>query len=148
MAGTALYGVVPHRSRGIVRTNVAITCDASGVLTALQVATGHGRLVGVAYDGGLDASAVITVTDTKTGAVLLAYTTGTEAAPVYFRPTAVVTTAVGVAVSAADTAPNVNRDIFLGGKVSVAVASGGTDETCVFSLIVDEVGLGEVAITV
>ncbi len=53
-----------------------------------------------------------------------------------FRPTAVVTDNVGVAVAAADTAPNVNRDIYLKGPVKVSVADGGNVKTGELHLIV------------
>jgi hypothetical protein len=68
--------------------------------------------------------------------------TGTEATPVFFQPTSVVTDNAGAAVSAATTAPNVNRPIFVAGKVNVAVASGGVSETCQLALIVDESLIG------
>jgi hypothetical protein len=54
----------------------------------------------------------------------------------------------GAAITAADTAPNVNRDIYVAGKLSVAVAGGGNLETCKLALIVDEVGIGDLALTV
>lgn len=138
MAGTITQGVISHRSRGLVRTDVSITTDASGVATATVVGVGFGRLVRVLYDGGLDASAVITIADAKSGAALITYTTGTEGTPVAFRPTTVIATSAGAAVTAADTAPNVNRDIYIGGKITLGVASGGNAETAVVSFIVDE----------
>ena len=142
MAGTITPDAINHRSRGVVRTDVAVTTDASGVASETVVGVGFGRLVGFLYNGGLDASAVITVKDKKTGASLVAYTTGTEGTPVFFRPTTVIADNAGTAVTAAATAPNVNRDMFVAGKVSVTVASGGNLETCTLSLIVDEAGLG------
>jgi hypothetical protein len=148
MAGTALPTIIAHRSRGVVRTDATITCDASGVATASVVGVGFGRLVGVLYNGGLDVSAVISVTDTKTGGPIVTYTTGTEGTAVRFRPTKVITDNAGVAVAAAASAPNVNRDIYVGGKVSIGVTGGGVSETCILSLIVDEEGLGELATTV
>lgn len=148
MAGTAVPTKIEHRSRGVVRTNIAITTDASGDATATVVGVGFGRLVGVLYNGGLDASAVITVKDVKSTATVLAYTTGTEGVPVFFRPTGVVTVKTGTDISAAAAAPNVNRNKFLSGKVSVTVASGGNAETGVLSLIVDETGIGNPAQTI
>lgn len=148
MAGTAVPSRTLHRDRGVVRTQVALTTDASGVVSATTIGVGYGRIVGCHYDGGLDASAVITIKDAKTGATLFAYTTGTEGTPTSFRPTAVVTDTAGTAVTAADTAPNVNRDIYVAGKVTITVASGGNAETGKFVLIVDEVGLADKAITV
>ena len=142
MAGTVAPDVISHRSRGVVRTDIHITCDASGVASETIVGVGFGRLMRVLYDGGLDASAVITIKDQKTGSTLIAYTTGTEGVPTAFRPSTVITDNAGVAVTAAATAPNVNRDIYIGGKISVAVASGGVSETGTLSLIVDEAELG------
>jgi hypothetical protein len=148
MAGTAVATVVGHRSRGLVRTNITMVTDASGVATGTVVGVGFGRLVAVMYDGGLDASAVITCTDTKSGAAFLTYTTGTEGTAVSLRPTMVIQDQAGTVVAAADTAPNTNRDIILSGKVTVAVASGGNVETGKLSFIVDEAYVGDLAITV
>jgi len=148
VAGTVTPGVIEHRSRGVVGTKISITTDASGDASETVVGVGFGRLVRVLYDGGLDASATITIKDTKTGATLVAYTTGTEGTPVAFRPTEVAASNAGAALTAADTAPNVNREMFVAGKVSVVVASGGNAETAVLKLIVDESGLGDLALTV
>jgi len=49
----------------------------------------------------------------------------------------------GTAVAAADTAPNVNRDIVVGGKVSVSAVGGSGATACTIALIVDEAGLGD-----
>jgi hypothetical protein len=148
MAGTAVTTVVSHRPRGLVRTNVSITTDASGVATATTVGVGFGRLVAVLYDGGLDASAVITIKDAKSLGAVLTYTTGTEGTPVFLRPTMVIQDQAGTVVTADTTNPLANRDIILSGKVTVEVASGGNAETCKLSLIVDEAYVGDLALTV
>jgi hypothetical protein len=148
MAGTVIRGAIAHRSRGVVRTSIAITCDAAGVATATSVGAGFGRLVGVMYDGGLDASAVITLADGKTGATFLVYTTGTEGVPVFLRPTLPIQDQAGTIIADATTAPNTHREIILAGKVTVAVASGGVSETCKLALIVDEAYIGDLALTV
>ena len=148
MAGTVTFGKVEHRSRGVVGTTITVVTDASGDASASIVGVGFGRLVGVCYDGGLDASATVTFSDTKTGASLLVVTTGTEDTPVFFRPSTNVVTNAGATISAADTAPNVMRDIYLGGKVSVLVAGGGNVETGIFKLVIDESGVGDLALTV
>lgn len=151
MAGTAtVLGGAPvlHRSRGVVRIETAITCDASGVMSAAVIGEAWGRLVGVCYDGGLDASAVITLADYRTGATLLTYTTGTEDTPTFFRPSTNVVDSAGATIAAATTAPNVNRDIKIAGKVTLAVASGGVSETGKIAFLVDEANIGVKAVNV
>lgn len=141
MAGTAtVLGGAPalHRSRGVVRIEVALACDASGVISAAQIGEAWGRVVACFYDGGLDASAVITVSDARTGATLFTYTTGTEGTPTRFIPTTNVVDNAGATIAAADTAPNVWRPIKVAGKVNLAVASGGVSETGKFVLVIDE----------
>lgn len=140
-----------HRSRGVCRIHVAVTTDASGDATLATIGQAFGRLVGVMYDGGLDASASVTLKDHKTGATLFGpYVTGTEGTPVLIRPSTVVVDTAGTAVTAADTAPNVNRPIVASGKVDLVVSAGGNAETCVLGFIFDETvpGLGELALTV
>jgi hypothetical protein len=151
MAGTIsnpALGVSRHRQRGVIGIVASITTDASGDASETVIGTAFGRLRRVLYSGGLDASAVITIKDVNTGATAVAYTTGTEGTPTAFSPTEVIATIAGAAVTAADTAPNVNRPIFLSGKVSLTVASGGNAETGKVKLIVDEAGLGDLALTV
>lgn len=148
MAGTATPSHVEHRSRGVVGTKVTMVTDAAGVATVTEVGVGFGRLVNVFYDGGLDASAVITVTDTKTGATLFAYTTGTEGVPVSFLPSTNVADSVGAAVTAAVENSNVWRPIYFAGKVSVAVASGGNVETGIIKFVIDESDVADPALTV
>jgi hypothetical protein len=149
MAGTITRTFIEHRARGVVRNELAITCDASGVASATVAGVGFGRLIGVFYNGGLDASASITVKDAKSGATVFGpYVTGTEGTPVTLRPSQIIATNAGAAVTAADTAPNVNRAIYVGGKLTVEVSSGGISETCILALIVDEVGIGDLALTV
>jgi len=148
MAGTVTRAVVEHRSRGVVATKIAITTDAAGVATGTVVGVGFGRLKRVLYNGGLDASATITISDTKSGAALVTYVTGTEGTAVAFQPTENITDNAGVTVAAAASAPNVMRPIFVAGKISVAVSAGGNAETATLKLIVDESGLGDLALTV
>lgn len=149
MAGTVSpSGAILHRSRGVVGTTITIVTDASGDASLTTVGVGYGRLRRVLYDGGLDASAVITIKDHDTGATLVAYTTGTEGTPAAFSPTEVAANNAGVALTAADTAPNVNRPMFVSGKVDVLVASGGNAETGKIKLIIDEARIGDLALTV
>lgn len=154
MAGLAAAAApVVHRSRGVVRIEAALTCDASGVVSETVIGAAYGKLVGVLYDGGLDASAVITIKQypgapSTVSVPVIAYTTGTEGTPVFFRPTDIITTNAGADVSASANAVGVNRDIYLAGKVTVTVASGGNAETGKIALIVDEADLGDPALTV
>lgn len=154
MAGTVVPLAVQHRDRGVVRLSAALTTSAGGVVDAASMGQAFGRIVAVFYDGGLDASAVITVTDGKTGAPLFTYTTGTEGTPTRFRPSRVVADNAGVAITAGDgsggagTGNDVNRDIYVAGKVKIAVASGGNAETGTLVIIVDEHGIGDLALAV
>lgn len=250
MAGTAVPTKIEHRSRGVVRTDITLTCDASGDATETVVGVGFGKLVGaILKSGTLASNAVITVKDKKGLAAILTLSPYKSAHPAIFgstttgdttggtsedlwstgavhnllegdaivftsltgngvggptlgttyyvvtatgfaastfclsdtaahalagtdivdvgatdasaaswykaasaaallRPSGVITSNVGVAVTAADTAPNVNRDIVLGGKVSVVVSGGGNLGAGELVLIVDEEGLGEPAQTV
>lgn len=66
----------------------------------------------------------------------------------YFRPTAIITTIAGAAVSAADTAPNVNRSLYVNGKLTIGATALGNLGTCEAYLVIDESGLGEPAVTV
>lgn len=153
MAGTAtVLGGAPalHRSRGVVRLQCTMLTDASGDMSAAVIGEAWGRLVGVAYDGGLDASAVVTLKDYRTGATLFTLTTGTEGTPVFMRPSTNVVDVAGATIAAADTAPNVWRDIKVAGKVTLTVASGGNVETGIIAFFIDETpkGLGALALTV
>ena len=150
MAGVAAAAApVVHRSRGVVRIEAALTCTAGGVIDETVIGVAYGRLVGVLYDGGLDVGATITVKQypgpSSVSVPVLQYVTGVEGTPVFFRPTDVITDNAGVDVAAALTATDVNRDIYLAGKVTVTVSAGGVSETAKLALIVDEDGLGELA---
>lgn len=148
MAGTVAPAFIKHKSRGVVRLAAAITTDASGDAPATVIGVGYGKIVGLFYDGGLDASAVLTFKDAKSGATLFTYTTGTEGTPTTIRPTTNVVDVAGAVVSAADTAPNIWRGIKVAGKITLTVASGGNAETGTVALIVDESNLGDIALTV
>ena len=55
------------------------------------------------------------------------------------RPTQVITDAAGTAVTAADTAVDVNRDIYVAGKLTLAVSNGaGNSKAGTFKVLVDE----------
>lgn len=152
MAGIAASTPTYHRSKGVVRCEVELTTDASGDVSASRIGKFFGKVAAVFYDGGLDASAVITFKDGNTGATLFSYTTGTEGTPTRFIPTTNVVDNAGTAITAADEAPNVNRPIKVAGNVDIVVASGGNAETGTIALVIDEAnngaGLGERALTV
>lgn len=144
MAGVAAANApVVHRPQGVKRIEVALTCDASGVVSEAVIGEAYGRLVGVFYDGGLDASATVSLKH-KPGAAstvsapVFTHTTGTEGTPVRLRPTDIVTDNAGANITAADTAPNVNRDIVVAGKLTITVAGGGNAETGKYAFIFDE----------
>ncbi len=150
MAGTAAAVAVNHRNRGVVRIEADVVTDASGDMSATVIGDAFGRLVGVLTDGGLDASASVTLKDFKTGATVFGpYVTGTEATPVFVRPTGAIVTKAGAAIAAADTAPNTQRDIFVAGKVTLTIASGGNAETAKIAFIFcEDDRLGDIALTV
>lgn len=153
MAGiAAAAGPVQHRSRGVVGIEVALTTDASGVVSETVIGEAYGKLRTIFYNGGLDASATVTFNvlpgPGSVGTTFFVHTTGTEGTPVTLLPTDIVADNAGANITAADTAPNVNRPIYIAGKVSVTVAAGGNAETGTYVLVIDEAGLGDEALTV
>lgn len=154
MAGTVAGQESPilHRSRGVVRIEAAITTDASGVASETLIGVGYGRLVAVYYNGGLDASASVTLKDAKSGATIFGpYVTGTEGTPVTLHPTTNIVDNAGATVAAAITATDVWRDIKVNGKLNLVVSAGGNAETGIFAFVIDESerrGIGDIALTV
>jgi hypothetical protein len=230
MAGSIANLHTNHRPRGVVKTKVTFTADASGNVTAVEAGAAFGRVVAVAipnqstwargagvitlkdqsggtffsYDSSVELFSGTTTGDTTGGAsedlftnsgsngltagdalyivsrtggtlptvtgvyyVLAANLTSTtfhlsatvggasieigatdisamtwvnltQLASKYVHPTVVVTTNVGAAISAATTAPNVNRDAFLGGKWTIGVSGAGNLGTGDIYLVVDE----------
>jgi hypothetical protein len=143
MAGTITATAKARKGQGIVRIKAAFTVDASGDATATVIGSAFGRIVGVAYDptagagATTDTNADLTITDADSGAALVTLTNaGTTAR--YFRPTAVVTDNAGTAITAAATAVDVNRDIFVAGNIKLTVAQGGNATTGSISVIVQE----------
>lgn len=142
MAGTAVATVTSKKGRGLIRVDVDVTCVA-GAVSATPIGSFFGRLVGVIFDPVAGAGATMTstadilLTDTASGAPILSDLSVGAAANAY-RPTQVVTDNAGVAITAATTAPNVNRDIFLGGPVSLAIANATTTDTARITLLVQE----------
>lgn len=138
----AVATVTAGKKRGIVRVDVALTCVA-GAIAATPIGAFYGRLVGLYIDpvagagATLNSNADILITDALTGAPVISDLTAGAAANGY-RPTQVVATSAGVAVTAAATATNVDRDIFVAGKLNVAVANATTTDTGLLSLIFEE----------
>lgn len=138
MAGSIVSSSINHRPRGIIKIKAVLTADASGDATVTTVGAAFGRLVAVGYKPGtLATGADITVTDADTAATIFSLTDAGVTAR-YFRPTVVITTNAGVAVTAAATATGVDRDLYLAGKVKIVVAQGGNLGAGELYLIVDE----------
>lgn len=141
MAGTAVATVTSRKGRGIVRVDVDLTCSG-GAVSAQSIGSFYGRLVGVLTDGTAGAGATMTttadilLTDAATGAPILSDLS--FATSDFYRPTAVITDSAGVAVTAAATAVDVNRDIFVAGKLNIAIANATTTDTGRVSFIFAE----------
>lgn len=142
MAGSIVATTSSRKGKGIVRINVALTC-AGGVVDAAPIGSAYGRLIAVAFDptagagATMTATADITLTDSATGATIWS-TLNSGASARYERPTAVITDNAGVAVTAATTATDVNRDIFVAGPMKVAVANATTTDTALISFVFEE----------
>jgi hypothetical protein len=141
MAGSAVATVTSRKGRGIVRVDVDLTC-VSGAVSAQSIGSFFGRLVGVLTDPTAGAGATMTsnadilLTDASTGAPILSdLTFGTGE---FYRPTAAVVTNAGAAITPATTANDVNRDIFVAGKLNIAIANATTTDTGRVSFIFAE----------
>jgi hypothetical protein len=136
-------GPIMHRARGIVRLAGTLLTDASGNIAATSIGAAYGRIVAIEYDPGtLATGADITITDHLGAPIVVLTDAGTVKRR--FRPTANITTNVGVAVTAATTATMTDRDIYIAGDVKVAVAQGGNAFTGTIAVIVDETPSGQV----
>jgi hypothetical protein len=142
MAGTIVSTVSARKGKGVVRIDCAVTC-AGGVVDAATIGSAFGRLVAVLIDPAAGAGATLTstadilLTDAVTGAQYIAdLSAGTGSQ--FYRPTTVITDNVGVAVTAATTAVDVNRDIFVAGKLNLAIANATTTDTGLISFIFEE----------
>lgn len=137
----AVSTVTSRKGRGIVRVDIDITC-VGGALAATPIGSFYGRLVGVLTDGTAGAGATMTatadilLTDAATGAPILSDLS--FATSDFYRPTKVISDSAGVAVAAAATATNVDRDIFVAGKLNLAIANATTTDTGRLSLIFAE----------
>lgn len=141
MAGSAVATVTSRKGRGIVRVDVDLVC-AGGVVSAQSIGSFFGRLVGVLTDGTAGAGATMTntadllLTDAATGAAILSDLS--FATSDFYRPTKAVVDAAGAAITPATTANDVNRDIYVAGKLNIAIANATTTDTGRVSLIIDE----------
>jgi hypothetical protein len=141
MAGTIVTTVQTGKPRGVVRVNVALTC-ASGAVDATTIGKYFGKLVGIHYEPTAGAGATMTatadvlITDKKTGASLIAdLDFGTARAE---RPTMPIQDNAGTVVTAATTANDVRRDIFVAGEVNIAIANATTTDTGYIGLVFEE----------
>ena len=144
MAGTITATSIAGSKRGVVRIDCAVTC-AGGLVDAAVIGAAYGRLVGVYIDPTAGAGATMTstadilLTNALTGAPILSNLSVGASANMY-RPTQVITTNAGAAVAAATTANDVNRDIFVAGKMKRAIANATTTDTALISFVFEEAG--------
>ena len=142
MAGSAVATVSSSKGRGIVRVDIDLTC-AGGAVSATPIGAYFGRLVAVMSDptqgpgATMTATADILLTDHNTGAPLLT-DLSFGAASFYYRPTTAIVDSAGAAITPATTAPDVNRDIFVAGKLDIAIANATTTDTGRLTLVFEE----------
>lgn len=137
MAGSITAVKAEHRSRGVIKIKAAVTCDASGDASTTVIGVAYGKIVAIGYKPGtFDTGVDLTLTDDN-GTTLFSLTNAATSAR-YFRPTAVIATNAGAAITAADTAPNVNRDIYVAGKLKLVAAQGGNLGAGELHIVVDE----------
>lgn len=141
MAGTITASTVSRKGRGLVSVIVDVTVTTS--MSAVSIGSFYGRLVRVLIDPVAGAGATLTsttdilLTDADTGAPILSDLSAGAAANAY-RPTEAVTDNAGAAITPATTANDVNRDIFVAGKVNLALANAGSAESGRIKLIFEE----------
>ncbi|MGH7490346.1 MAG: hypothetical protein ACREMY_32765 [bacterium] len=142
MAGSIVATTYAGKGRGIIRVDCALTC-ASGAISAQPIGSFYGRLVAVLADPVAGAGATMTstadilLTDAVTGAPILS-DLSFGAAAFNYRPTQAVVDAAGAAITPATTANDVNRDIFVAGKLNLAIANATTTDTGLLSFIFEE----------
>lgn len=142
MAGTIVATVSGRKGKGLVRVDVALTCVA-GAISAQTIGSFFGRIVGMYTDPVAGAGATMTstadilITDHVTGAPIISDLSFGAAAAGY-RPTQAVVDSVGAAITPATTANDINRDIFVAGKIDIAIANATTTDTGLVSLLIEE----------
>lgn len=141
MAGTIVTTVQKGTPRGVVRTNIALTCSG-GAVSAQTIGKYFGRLVGIFYeptagDGAtMTSTADVLITDHKTGASLIAdLAFGTAR---YERPSMPVQDDAGTVITPATSAPDCRRDIFVAGELDIAIANATTTDTGYIGLVFEE----------
>jgi len=143
MAGTVTATTSSRKGRGTIRVDVDLLVTSSTTIAAASIGSFFGRIVGVIIDPvagagtTMDTAADILLTDAASGASIVADLSVGGAAALY-RPTQVIATNAGVAVTAATTATDVNRDIFVAGKLNVAVANAVNGDSARLTLFIEE----------
>lgn len=141
MAGTATATTSSRKGRGLVRVDIDLVCSG-GAVTATPIGSFFGRIVGLLTDPTQGAGATMTstadilLTDAATGAPIisdLSFGTGE-----FYRPTKVVVDSVGAAITPATSANDLNRDIFVAGKLNIAIANATTTDTGRVTLLIEE----------
>lgn len=141
MAGSAVVAVSNRKGRGLLRVDIDLTCSG-GAVSAQSIGSYFGRLVGVLFDPAAGAGATMTstadvlLTDHATGAAILSDLSFGSGG--FYRPTMAVVDSAGAAITPATTANDVNRDIFLAGKIDIAIANATTTDTGRISLLIEE----------
>jgi hypothetical protein len=141
MAGSIVATTTARKGRGIVRVDCALTCSG-GAVSAQPIGSFFGRLVAVLADPTYGAGATMTstadvlLTDAVTGAPILSDLSFGSAFA--YRPTQAVVDNAGAAITPATTANDVNRDIFVAGKLNLAIANATTTDTGLISFVFEE----------
>ncbi len=141
MAGSAVATVTSRKGRGLVRVDIDLTC-VSGAVSAQSIGSFFGRIVGLYTDATAGAGATMTstadilLTDAATGAAIISDLSFGAAES--YRPTAVVVDSAGAAITPATTANDLNRDIFVAGKLNIAIANATTTDTGRLTLLIEE----------
>jgi len=146
MAGTVVATTSARKGKGLIRIDCDITVTGATSLTATPIGSAYGRIVAAIFEptagagATMDTTADLTISDAKTGATVFSTLDFGTARSI--RPTAIITSNVGVAVTAATTATDVNRDIFVAGKLNLAMANVSNavspGVTGYFGLVVEE----------
>jgi len=146
MAGTITATKFSSKGRGkkVTRVNLALLVTSSTTIAAAPIGSYFGKLVAVLIDPvagagtTMDTAADILLTDALTGAPILSdLSVGTGASA--YRPTQVITDNAGVAVSAAASAVDVNRDIYVAGNLNLAIANAVNGDSALISFVFEEV---------